>query len=67
MNISIDMTGFEMEGGCRRVEDETGGRGVAAVERTRRGVEAMEVAGEEVVQKGERDGAEGLTRSRYGV
>jgi hypothetical protein len=45
------MTGTEMECGGRRTDDESGGRGVAMVERTRRGVEAMEVAGEENIQK----------------
>ncbi len=49
--IFIDMTGTEMECGGRRTDDESGGRGVAMVERTRRGVEAMEVAGEENIQK----------------
>jgi hypothetical protein len=45
------MTGAEMECGGRRIEDESGGRGVAMVERTRRGVEVMEVAGEESIPK----------------
>jgi hypothetical protein len=40
-----------MECGGRRTDDERGGREVAMVERTRRGVEAMEVAGEENIQK----------------
>ncbi len=31
---------IEMEGGGRRTNDENGGRGIAMVERTRRGVEA---------------------------
>ncbi len=45
------MIGEEMECGGRRTEDESGGRGVAMVERTRRGVEAMEVVGEENIIK----------------
>jgi hypothetical protein len=40
-----------MDCGGRRTEDESGGRGVTMVERTRRGVEAMEVAGEESILK----------------
>ncbi len=39
----IILPGAEMQCGGLRPEEETGERGVAMVERTRRGVEAMEV------------------------
>jgi hypothetical protein len=44
-----------MQCGGLRVEDETDGRGVTMVERTRRGVEAMEVVNEGTASKASSD------------
>ncbi len=44
-----------MQCGGQRPEEETGERGVAMVERTRRGVEAMEVASDGITSKASSD------------
>jgi hypothetical protein len=55
-----------MQCGGTRTGEEPGERGVAMVESTRRGVEAMEVASDGIPTKGPRDGVQCWTRLRDG-
>jgi hypothetical protein len=53
--LFIILSGAEMQCGGQRTGEETGERGVAMVERTRRGVEAMEVASDGISSKASSD------------